>query len=762
MVIWGRDDPYVPLVFGERAGRANASRAGGARLRPLVAVRARRGDRRGPAAPLALPSHVALLPAADRGAHPTSAWAAVGTPEIPRGPASYAADFRSATTSACVAVFTLDARIVEVRSGGPGAPSLRICGPTDVERYRRPGAARAARPGREEGGRARRGGRRGRGRGGRRRGPGALEAAVAAGRAAGAKGTFMVAPAGREWLDEQYPEAFAGFRADPAATETYERFERINRELLALFTDWQMVPTAGGERIPNDHADPEYDTEVIDRLGAQHERAERCSTLRRARAAARPVQGARSIRLRQGRWRASTNGSAGARIDSYHTVWFELHEDLLRMLGREREEATCDRGRRPRRRPRRRDGAEQARSVGNKGAQHRLDAQPRPAGAAGVLPADRGVPPLPRRRRRARRRRSGRRSSPASRGSSEELGPQLRRRASGRCSSRSARAPRSSMPGMMDTVLNLGITDEVEAALARLSGDAAFARQTHCRFVHQFGDTVLGADIDEPGRRRDPDEVRAAVRTDTRRGGPDRPARAAAGGDRDRLRLLVLAPRQGLPPALGDLRGRRHRGDRPGDGLRQPRRATPAPACCSAATRSPATPEPYGEWLPRGQGEDVVSGTHDPLPLDALADSMPDAHERLLAAAKLLEREHGDIQDVEFTVERGELYLLQTRSAKRSPLAAVRAAVDLADEGAIEPRRGDRPGQRRAARERARAARSRARRAAAPRCRARRRRPAPASRPASRRRRLRRRRAAADGRTSCSPGRRRAPRTSAG
>jgi pyruvate,orthophosphate dikinase len=95
-------------------------------------------------------------------------------------------------------------------------------------------------------------------------------------------------------------------------------------------------------------------------------------------------------------------------------------------------------------------------------------------------------------------------------------------------------------------------------------------------------------------------------------------------------------------------------------------------------------PEPYGEWLPKGQGEDVVSGTHDPLPLDALKTQMPAAHERLLEAAKLLEREHGDVQDIEFTVERGELYLLQTRSAKRSPLAAVRAAVDLADEGAID------------------------------------------------------------------------------
>ncbi|HYC80744.1 MAG TPA: hypothetical protein VEB65_03095 [Solirubrobacterales bacterium] len=166
-----------------------------------------------------------------------------------------------------------------------------------------------------------------------------LEAAVAAGRAAGAKGTFMVAPAGREWLDERYPEAFAGFRADPAASETYERFERINRELLALFTDWQMVPSAGGERVPNDHSDPDYDTDVIDRLGAQHERAERVLD---AFAELEPRLVLYKERLDSAYDKALAGEHewvSGARIDSYHTVWFELHEDLLRMLGREREEA---------------------------------------------------------------------------------------------------------------------------------------------------------------------------------------------------------------------------------------------------------------------------------------------------------------------------------------------------------------------------------------------------------------------------------------
>lgn len=167
----------------------------------------------------------------------------------------------------------------------------------------------------------------------------ALEAAVAAGHAAGAKGTFMVAPAGREWLDSRYPEVYAEFRADPAASEAYERFEKINRELLALFTDWQMMPSAGGERVPNDHSDADYDHGVIDRLGAQHERAEK--VLDRF-AALDPRLGIYKTRLDEAYDKVlagETDWVSGARIDSYHTVWFELHEDLLRMLGREREEA---------------------------------------------------------------------------------------------------------------------------------------------------------------------------------------------------------------------------------------------------------------------------------------------------------------------------------------------------------------------------------------------------------------------------------------
>ncbi len=165
----------------------------------------------------------------------------------------------------------------------------------------------------------------------------ALDAAAADGRAMAAKGTYMVTPAGRAWLDERYPQEFAELRANPDAAAAYERFERINRELLALFTDWQMVP-AGGERVPNDHSDADYDHGIIDRLGQQHERAER-PLGQFAELDARLGEYWRRLEAAHDRVLAGEHEFvSGARVDSYHTVWFELHEDLLRMLGREREE----------------------------------------------------------------------------------------------------------------------------------------------------------------------------------------------------------------------------------------------------------------------------------------------------------------------------------------------------------------------------------------------------------------------------------------
>ena len=165
----------------------------------------------------------------------------------------------------------------------------------------------------------------------------ALEAAAAEGRAMAAKGMFMVTPAGRAWLDEQYPAAFADFRASDEANAALDRFERINTDLLRLLTEWQMMPV-GNERVPNDHSDPDYDRDVIDRLGALHDRA------------LKPLERFQGLDARLGRYITRLDAAydkilagehdfvSGARVDSYHTVWHELHEDLLRMLGRERQE----------------------------------------------------------------------------------------------------------------------------------------------------------------------------------------------------------------------------------------------------------------------------------------------------------------------------------------------------------------------------------------------------------------------------------------
>jgi hypothetical protein len=167
----------------------------------------------------------------------------------------------------------------------------------------------------------------------------ALQDAAAQGLALDARGRFMLTPAGRLWLDERYPDAFAHLRTSPQASLAYSRFERVNRVLLALFTDWQMVPGPGGTRVPNDHRDERYDHAIVDRLGDAHERAtpvlEQFATLEERLEVYDQRLGHAYDRVLAG----ELDFVSGARIDSFHTVWFELHEDLLRMLGREREEA---------------------------------------------------------------------------------------------------------------------------------------------------------------------------------------------------------------------------------------------------------------------------------------------------------------------------------------------------------------------------------------------------------------------------------------
>ncbi|WP_433634971.1 pyruvate, phosphate dikinase [Nocardia sp. CA-120079] len=221
-----------------------------------------------------------------------------------------------------------------------------------------------------------------------------------------------------------------------------------------------------------------------------------------------------------------------------------------------------------------------------------------------------------------------------------------------------------SMPGMMDTVLDLGINDQIEAALAAETGDAAYAADTHRRFRHAYRDVVLGDSSGEVPN--DPWlQLRAAVEAVFRSWNSPR-----AQAYRHHHDISVEAGTAVTVQAMvfGNL------DDRSGTGV--------------LFTRNPMTGdrEPFGEWLPRGQGEDVVSGRADPLPLSALRAHMPDVHAELLDLAAQLERDSRDIQDIEFTVEAGRLWLLQSRTAKRSPRAAVRAAVAMVDEGLLDPR----------------------------------------------------------------------------
>lgn len=238
-----------------------------------------------------------------------------------------------------------------------------------------------------------------------------------------------------------------------------------------------------------------------------------------------------------------------------------------------------------------------------------------------------------------------------------------------------------SMPGMMDTVLDVGMNATVEAALAAATGDAAFAADTRCRSLRSYAEIVAGAPTElletlagetspDALQRRladggvvvpaDPvDQVVAAVRAVFSSWSSARAAsyREAEGIDD---RLGTAATVQAM--VFGNL------GERSGTGV--------------AFSRDPATGEQglMGDFLPGAQGEDVVSGAHATLPLSEMAAAWPEQYAELERIADRLERSIADMVDLEFTVENGRLWMLQSRRAKRSPLAAIRAAVEMADD----------------------------------------------------------------------------------
>ncbi len=219
-----------------------------------------------------------------------------------------------------------------------------------------------------------------------------------------------------------------------------------------------------------------------------------------------------------------------------------------------------------------------------------------------------------------------------------------------------------SMPGMMDTVLDLGIDDRVEAALAS-AGSVEFARDTRNRFLEMYRRIVLSGD-EHAQVPADPwEQLRGAIEAVFASwNSPRAISYRAHHGLSDEAGTAVIVQAM----VFGNL------ALNSGTGV--------------LFSRNPISGanEPFGEWLANGQGEDVVSGNVDVSPISALRDEQPAVHAQLMAAAGTLERLAADVQDIEFTVEDGKLWLLQTRAAKRSAPAAVRLALRLRHEGLID------------------------------------------------------------------------------
>lgn len=262
-----------------------------------------------------------------------------------------------------------------------------------------------------------------------------------------------------------------------------------------------------------------------------------------------------------------------------------------------------------------------------------------------------------------------------------------------------------SMPGMMDTVLNLGMNDETVKAVARLTNNERFAYDSYRRFIQMFSNVVLGIDLfyfeqfleetrEKKGYKVDPEltaedwqEViagyKAIVKRQKKIEFPQNPqeqlflAIRAVFDSWNNQRAIVYRRIHKIPDSLGTAVNVQsmvfgNMGNDSGTGV--------------AFTRNPSTGEHqlYGEYLMNAQGEDVVAGIRTPEAIHVLEKEMPDVYKKLLATCQLLEKHYQDMQDIEFTIERGELFILQTRNGKRTAQAAVQIAVDMVREGIID------------------------------------------------------------------------------
>ncbi len=264
---------------------------------------------------------------------------------------------------------------------------------------------------------------------------------------------------------------------------------------------------------------------------------------------------------------------------------------------------------------------------------------------------------------------------------------------------------RVSMPGMMDTILNLGLNDETVEGLSTLTENPRFAYDSYRRFIQMFGDVVMeisktkfdeifdgqkakkGVESDVELETEDLKEIitgyKALYKKEIGSDFPQDPkdqlmeAVAAVFRSWNTERAILYRQINDIPDNIGTAVNVQsmvfgNMGDTSGTGV--------------AFTRSPVNGEKaiFGEFLVNAQGEDVVAGIRTPQPIAEMAQAFPDVYDSFVQIANTLEEHYKDMQDMEFTVERGKLYMLQTRNGKRTAPSAVKIAVDLVDEGLID------------------------------------------------------------------------------
>ena len=255
-----------------------------------------------------------------------------------------------------------------------------------------------------------------------------------------------------------------------------------------------------------------------------------------------------------------------------------------------------------------------------------------------------------------------------------------------------------SMPGMMNTILNLGMNDEIVEGLARKTGNPRFAYDSYRRFIHMYADVVLGADNEQFNDAIHDYKADHGKQLDTEMSAEDwqeiirrfkelvefpqdpweqlKRAIEAVFLSWNTPRAIVYREMNNIDDDLGTavcvqamVFG--NFGETSGSGV--------------AFTRNPSTGEDlfFGEYLANAAGEDVVAGIRNPEPISYLEAQMPEVYQQLFETQSLLERHYRDMQDLEFTVQEGKLYMLQTRSGKRTGRASVKIAVDMVNEGLI-------------------------------------------------------------------------------